>query len=134
MDPFEATRLCKTSLLGNDNDPEAKARELVRSALKSFRERARLLAGEIPQDMRDLTVRDITHLDALWETVDTIVGDAVTITPIEAFVLGGAFLIHDLGLALAALPEGLATLKALPAWSDLVIVLLKRRLGRQPSP
>jgi hypothetical protein len=109
MDPFEATRLWKTSLLAHDNDPEAKARGALRSALESFRERARLLAGEIPRDMRDLTVHDITHLDALWETADTIVGDAVTITPVEAFALGGAFLIHDLGLALAALPEGLAT-------------------------
>ncbi len=92
-----------------------------------------MLAGEIPQDLRDLTVHDITHLDALWETAGIIAGDEVEFTPVEAFVLGGAFLIHDLGLALAAFPNGMASLMLLPRWKDLIISVLRRRLRRHPS-
>jgi hypothetical protein len=60
------------------------------------------LAGEISQDLKHFTVHDITHIDALWQTADLIVGDDYPFTPTEAFVLGEAFLLHDLGLALAS--------------------------------
>jgi hypothetical protein len=33
----------------------------------------------------------MTHIDALWETADVIVGGDISFTPFEAFVLGGAF-------------------------------------------
>jgi hypothetical protein len=91
-----------------------------------------VLAAEIPQDVRNLTVHDITHIDALWETAEIIMGEAVSLTPTEAFVLGGAFLIHDLGLGLAAYPSGLSYLRARPEWSDLLLGALRSELGRDP--
>ncbi|MBA2593659.1 MAG: hypothetical protein M3495_02490 [Pseudomonadota bacterium] len=45
--------------------------------------------------MPGLTVHDITHLDALWRVADQIAGPDYPINPAEAFVLGGAFLLHD---------------------------------------
>jgi hypothetical protein len=56
------------------------------------------------------------------------------LTPTEAFVLGGAFLIHDLGMGLAAYPEGVAALHRDKAWSDAVAALLRRKLDRVPTP
>lgn len=44
---------------------------------------------------------DGTHLDALWETVDLAAGDAFALNPLEAYVLGGAILLHDLGLSVS---------------------------------
>jgi hypothetical protein len=131
MEDFRSTPLWKASL--KQRRGEARPCALLREAFESFRERARMLAAEIPQDVRDLTVHDVTHLDALWETAGIIVGSGIVLNPVEAFVLGGAFLIHDLGLALVAWPDGLKTLKALPAWRDLIVGLLRRRSGRQPS-
>ncbi|MCI0721374.1 MAG: hypothetical protein L0338_20730 [Acidobacteria bacterium] len=134
MSDFRSTRLWRTTLAARDNDPHAPERERLRQAFEQFRERAAMLAAEIPQDLRDLTVHDVTHLDALWETADMIVGEHYDITPIEAFILGGAFLVHDLGLGLAAYPGGLSELKERTEWSDLMIGILKRILGRAPKP
>jgi len=107
MGDFRATHLWKATLGPQKRDQHAAPRERLRNALEKFRERAAVLAGEIPQDVCDLTVHDITHIDALWETADVIAGTELSFTPTEAFVLGGAFLIHDLGMGLAAYPGGL---------------------------
>jgi hypothetical protein len=64
------------------------------------------LAAEIHRDLPEFTVHDITHLDALWEIADIVAGEQFSLTPPEAFVLGGAFLLHDLGMSLAAYPQG----------------------------
>src|SRR5258707_14918636 len=50
-------------------------------SLASFRDRASQLASEIRKDLPELTVHDLTHLDALWEIAATIAGDAYSITP-----------------------------------------------------
>lgn len=78
-------------------------------------------------------MHDITHIDALWETAELLLSDDESLTPLEAFTLGCAFLIHDLGLSLAAYPNGLSDLKAKPAWQDLLIGTFRRRLGRDPE-
>lgn len=64
---------------------------------------------------------------------DLIAGDEFPLTPAEAFVLGGAFLIHDLGMGVAAYPEGIAELRNTPLWQDTVVSILRGRLGRQPT-
>ena len=114
-------------------DPAASSREHLRSIFSKFRERAGQVAGEIARDLPEFTVHDGTHLDALWEMADLITGDAVSFTPMEAFVLGGAFLTHDLGMGLAALPEGRDGLRADPNWSDLIAANLRRQNGRTPT-
>ena len=64
---------------------------------------------------------------------DLIAGPDYAITPTEAFVLGGAFLCHDLAMSLGAYPDGLATLRGDSRWSDTVAGRLRERLGRSPS-
>src|SRR5438132_11601064 len=134
MADLEKTRHWKTSLSRQrGKHPHEKERERLRTAYFSFRENARLLAAEIPRDFAFLTVHDITHLDTLWEMADLITTNDDVLSPLEAFVLGGAFLIHDLGMGLAAYPEGFGELKKLPDFKDVVAALLTSRLGRQPS-
>lgn len=123
--------ICSTSLwkrtLGcsGGNVVDASFRCRLRKAFERFRSRAETLANEISGDLRQLTVHDMSHIDALWETADTVIGDDYPITPTEAFVLGGAFLLHDLGLALASLPDGVGELKQDLAWQDAVARILR---------
>lgn len=102
-----------------------KEREFFRVNYESFRVNAGLLAAEISRDLPDYTVHDITHLDALWEMASIVCGEGYILNPAEAFVLGGAFLIHDLGMGLAAYPDGVDELKKTDIWGDTVSVLSK---------
>ena len=108
-------------------------RERLRTAFLTFRERADLLAKEIRGDVPQLTLHDITHIDALWETASTILGRDFTLTPTEGFVLGGAFLLHDLGMALPSVEGGISTLTADRRWKDSVTYEYQTRYGRAPS-
>jgi hypothetical protein len=85
--------------------------------------RERLRAAEIPRDLPDYTVHDISHLDAPWEMAGLIAGSDYPLTASEAFVLGGAFLVHDLGMSLAAYPEGMEALRKEGGWGDTVSAL-----------
>lgn len=91
---------------------------LLEIAFDAFRERVSTLVAQIHKDMPDLTVHDITHIDALWWTASEIAGDDYEINPAEAFVLGGAFLLHDSAHCVAAYPGGVNEIMALPEWSS----------------
>ncbi|MCW1913080.1 ATP-binding protein [Luteolibacter sp. GHJ8] len=67
-----------------------------------------------------MTVHDVTHLDALWETASSVAEGAVNVNPAEAFVLGASILLHDAAMSIAAFPGGLAQIKATVAWKDAV--------------
>ena len=134
MGDFTHTKLWQSTLAPQGPpDPEDTTREMLRTTYLRFRDQAELLAGEIARDLPDYTVHDVTHLDALWGLADRIAGSDFPLTPTEAFVLGGAFLIHDLGMGLAAYPNGIEDLKKEPLWNDVVTSLLKEKLGRLPS-
>jgi len=133
LDQFRLTRLWRSSLQERDDDASADQRQKLRSAFLSFRERAALLAGEIPRDLKDFTVHDIAHLDALWETADLIWCTDVQLNPLEVFVLGGTFLLHDLGMSLAAFPDGKETIEKNPVWQDHIVSLLQEKSGRRPT-
>jgi hypothetical protein len=134
MFDFEKTRLWRESLgRTTTRHTHRKERDRLRAAFFSFRENAALLAGEIPRDFDFLTVHDITHLDALWEMADLVTAKNEILSPLEAFVLGGAFLIHDLGMGLAAYPDGFDGLRQRAEFRDLITVLLTAKLGRRPS-
>jgi len=126
---FDETRLWRSSLAvsGDGYDDE---RERLRVAYLAFRDRAKFIAGDIPLELREYTVHDITHLDALWEIADLVAGPDVRLSPTEAFVLGGAFLVHDLGMGLAAWPGGLDQLRQESQWPDIVSLALRDELGR----
>jgi len=57
-------------------------------------------------------------MDSLWE-VASLLAAGVPIDPLEAFVFGGAVLLHDLANCVAAFQGGLADLRG-PEWNDIV--------------
>ncbi|WP_425615557.1 ATP-binding protein [Anatilimnocola sp. NA78] len=131
---FETTSLWDRTLAPKGEGERAeRARTTLREAFLSFRARAELLANEIPQDLRLLTVHDITHIDALWEIADLVAGEQFAINPVEAFVLGGSFLLHDLGMSLSAYNEGITELKQHSDWSDVIASIYRKRTGRLPK-
>ncbi len=134
MSDYRATRLWRESLEPTASTPGEEARARLRAAFQRFRESAGQLAGEIARELPDYTVHDLTHLDALWEMAELVAGPDISLTPPEAFILGGAFLIHDLGMGLAAYPGGLEELRRLPVWRDAVALRLTGTLGRKPRP
>lgn len=134
MPVYDKTRLWQTCLSANVGDPHAAPREQLRVAYEKFRERAVPLSEAIAKDLPDFTVHDVTHLDALWEYADLISGPEYLLTPCEAFVLGGAFLVHDLGMGLAAYPEGLSELKRLTIWKDIAISILRKSGHEDAGP
>jgi hypothetical protein len=130
---YERSALWQRTLAERANDPEEEPRARLRVSYRQLREKVILIAAEIARDLPDFTVHDVSHLDALWQMADLIAGPGLSINPLEAFVLGASFLTHDLGLGIAAYPEGKAALHNDALWADTVSALLRRRLGRPPS-
>ena len=100
---------------------------ILRIEYEKFRDNARLLAGEIASILPEYTVHDITHIDALWDMTDVFLSRDYFLSPIECFVLGGAFILHDLGMLLAAYPEGRKGIQKQNIWKDTVANLCKQR-------
>lgn len=119
------------STLGGTGEQDAKARERLRTSFLSFRKRIEVLVQEISGVLPGLTVHDITHLDALWRVAREIAGGDYPINPAEAYVLGGAFLLHDSAHSIAAYPGGLKQIKETVTWKDLVA---QRLSGVEPVP
>lgn len=114
MASFEQTPLWLATLAERENDPHSAERETLRNAYRHLRHSGELLAGEVPNAMRHFTVHDITHIDALWDLASQIAGQALVteFSPTEAFVFGGAAVVHDLGLSAAAYPQGFDEIRA----------------------
>jgi hypothetical protein len=132
MNRFENTKIWQKTL-GKQLEPDTydKERNQLRVEFEKFRDNSKILAGEIAISMPEFTVHDISHIDALWETANLLLGDSYELNPAEAFVLGGAFLIHDLGMGLAAFPNGIEAIKNESIWKDTVASELKKKLNRQ---
>lgn len=123
---FMETSLWRSGF-GGDYSQDDKAARLI-EALLDMRRLSELLVGEIAADLREYTVHDITHIDALWGVASEIVGDRYSLTPTEAFVLGGAFLLHDSGMSSAAYPGGVKQIKSHQMWPTIV-----RRFSKDPE-
>lgn len=132
MNRFENTIIWQKTL-GKQLEPDTydKERNQLRAEFEKFRENSKILGGEIAISMPEFTVHDISHIDALWETANLLLGDSYELNPAEAFVLGGAFLIHDLGMELASFPNGIEAIKKETIWKDTVASELKKKLNRQ---
>jgi len=134
MTTFEDSRFWRETLAEQGfRDPFRVERERLRSAYRSLRDKAKDLASLIAESHPQFTIHDVTHLDALWDLAALVAGSDIELNPAEAFVLGSAFLIHDLGMALESYPHGILDLQADPAWSDTLISLLFAQLGRRPE-
>lgn len=81
------------------------------------RKNAEYLLAKIRDDFPNLTVHDISHVDSLWIIADTIIGEAYPINPLEGYILGIAFLIHDAALSYDAV-GGKEQLRKTVQWRD----------------
>ncbi len=117
MNDYRQSPLWQTAFPELDDDLKTQRNKLA-TAYEAFRERVKLLVGQIHKDMPALTVQDIGHIDALWWVASEIAGDNYLLNPAEAFVLGGAFLLHDAAHCMAAYPGGIEEIRALPEWRE----------------
>ncbi|CDZ64356.1 Hypothetical protein, partial CDS, partial [Neorhizobium galegae bv. orientalis] len=115
---FERTRLYSEAFLQNHSDASLQEQEFFKQQLNAMRSRVEPLVARVLRDMPGYTVHDISHLDALWETASLVAGEQVVLSPPEAFVFGGAILLHDASMSLAAYPDGIEELKKLDEWRD----------------
>jgi hypothetical protein len=115
---IESVPLWANSLKAQSNDPYSGQRDRLRVALLTFRAKVAVLANQIQKSFPNLTVHDVTHLDALWETADLIAGPDYPLNPMEAFVFGGAVLLHDAALCFEAYDNGADGVRNTIQWRD----------------
>jgi hypothetical protein len=117
------SELWRTALAARDGDPDAEVRSFFREHLLRLRKKAAYLVAQTAKDIPQLTVHDITHLDAFWEIAALIAGPGYQLNPAEAYVFGAAVLLHDAAMSLAAYPNGLAGIQQTDEWRDAVASL-----------
>jgi len=121
--PFERTHLWRAAFQSSDAERYPQPSEFFRQALLSLRDKSSLLVSQIAKDVPQLTVHDISHLDALWEVGSLIAGPTYILNPAEGYVLGAAILLHDAAMNLASYPNGLTGLTQTDEWRDAVAAL-----------
>ena len=117
---FRQTWLWRQAFQTPRSDSTADEQDFFRTQYLSIRERAAQLVSRIAVDLPGMTVHDISHLDALWDTASSVAEGAVNVNAAEAFVLGASILLHDAAMSLAAYPGGLAEVRTTVAWRDAV--------------
>lgn len=117
---FRQTWLWRQAFQTPRSDCTTEEQEFFRTQCLSIRERAAQLVSRIAIDLPEMTVHDISHLDALWDTASSVAEGAVNVNPAEAFVLGASILLHDAAMSLAAYPGGLSEVKTTVAWKDAI--------------
>ena len=133
MADFRKSKLWKLTLEARENDPHASERERLLQAYDIFWDRAVQLARRISSDLPSLTLHDERHLAALWDRASQLIDESYSINPLEAFVFGGAVLLHDSGHAFAAYQGGLDELKATPEYRDAVAASLRKNGSNPPG-
>lgn len=103
----------------------AEACERLRVEYEKTRNTMSGILSKITADFPNLTIHDISHVDSLWGVADVIVGDDYPLTPLEGFILGCAFLIHDSALSYEAV-GGKDKLRDLAYWKDTYAELMNR--------
>jgi hypothetical protein len=130
----ERTELWKRTLGEQEADSAQAARGWLRERLRLARQRAGLIAEQIHGAYPSLKSQWGNRFDVLWERVDLILGPQYPMTPAEAFVLGGALIVYDLGPGLAALAGGEAELRRTQEWKDALAARIRRETDRAPTP
>lgn len=116
---YEQTELWKVAFENERCDATAPEQSHLASCYSAMRERAKALTAKIAIDLPHMTIHDVTHLDALWEMASIASGKSLDLNPAEAFVFGGAVLLHDSAMTLAAFPSGISELREQTEWRDL---------------
>jgi hypothetical protein len=117
---FRQTWLWRQAFQTPRSDSTTEEQGFCRTQYLSIRERAAQLVSRIAVDLPGMTVHDISHLDALWDTASSVAEGAINVNPAEAFVLGASILLHDAAMSLAAYPGGLAEVRTTVAWKDAI--------------
>lgn len=115
------------------NDGWDDARTRLEEAYGRFWTKATALSQTISRDLPNLTLHDESHFKALWRSADLIAGPDYPMNPLEAFVFGGAILLHDAGHAVAAFANGLADIEKTPQWQDALVAALTGKDGALPD-
>ena len=130
---FERSPLWQRTLADCPADRDCVPRQSLRLAYLQFRAAVAPLAAEISRSLPMFTDHSIAHADALWDAASLICGDSFQLNPAEAFVLGGAFLLHDVGMGLASYLGGTAAIEADPHFADLLASATARLRRADPS-
>src|SRR6202034_1730294 len=117
---FRQTWLWRQAFVNPRSDSTVEEQEFFRNQYLSIRDRAAQLVSRIAVNLAGMTVHDISHLDALWDTASSVAEGAVNVNPPEAFVLGASILLHDAAMSLAAYPAGLSEVRTTVAWKDAI--------------
>jgi hypothetical protein len=130
---FEQTPLWRRTLGESSEDPNNVPRQTLRWAYLQFRAAVEPLAAEIAHSLPMFTGHTIAHIDALWDIASLVCGDNFPLNAAEAFVLGGAFLMHDIGMGLASYQRGTAAIEADPRFGDFLAGAAARLRRADPS-
>lgn len=101
----------------NDKYGHTVSRERLTNAFEIAHSNASFLLDKIRIDFPSLTIHDITHVDSLWQVASIIAGEGYQLNPLEGFILGCSFLIHDAALSYIAV-GGKETLRSTTEWKD----------------
>lgn len=115
---FRQTYLWRQAFETPRSDSLPGEQDYFRTQYLLLRDKAAQLVNRIAVDLPGMTLHDVTHLDALWDTASLVADGAVTVNPAEAFVLGASILLHDAAMSLGAYPNGLADIRKTLAWQD----------------
>ncbi|ULR52451.1 ATP-binding protein [Streptomyces deccanensis] len=130
---YEETRFWRFFSEQTGVQAQSEAAQLAEQ-FRSSRKRAALIAAEISRDSADLTQHDISHIDALWEYAELVCGPEYVLNPAEVYVLGIAFLAHDLANGMAAIPGGIEQIREDVRWLDILTSEYRAENGSYPSP
>src|SRR6266404_3277693 len=130
---FRQTWLWQHVFVNPRLDATLDEQEFFREQYLLMREKVGYLVAQIAADLPGMTVHDLTHLDALWDTASLVAEGAVTVSPPEGFVLGASILLHDSAMTVAAYPGGLPEIQQTVQWKDAVARWLEseQRIGRE---
>lgn len=117
---FRHTWLWQHVFVKQRQDALSDEQEFFANQILHMREKVGHLVSRIASDMPGMTVHDLTHLDALWETASIVTEGAITLSPPEGFVFGASVLLHDAAMTIAAYPNGLADIESTVTWKDAV--------------
>ena len=117
--PFKHTALSKAAFETRRTDATPGEQARLSGCYDAMRARASILVAKIASDLPYMTVQDVTHLDALWEMAAIAAGENLELNPAEALVFGGALLLHDAAMTLAAFPGGVVERRGQTEWRDL---------------
>ena len=111
----ETSELWQRSFEDEGNNPDVSR---LATSLRGIRRNARQLTSRIATSLPDLTLHDISHLDALWDVASIVAGPEFQLNPLEAYVFGAAVLLHDAGLCFEAYSGGREAVRASLQWRD----------------